>query len=47
MNEAVQNVFLKSWQIIGDLMATPHAQGVVAVGEYDGLQLTVVVQEVA
>ena len=47
MNEAVQDMFLKSWQVIGDLLALAHAERVVAVGEEDGLELAVVVQEVA
>ena len=47
MDEAVQDMFLKSWQVIGDLLALAHAERVVAVGEEDGLELTVVVQEVA
>ena len=44
MDEAVQDMFLKSWQVIGDLLALAHAERVVAVGEEDGLELAVVVQ---
>ena len=47
MNEAVQDTFLKSWQVIGDLMTLAHTEGVVAVREKNGLELTLVVQEVA
>ena len=47
MDEAVQDMFLKSWQVIGDLLALAHVERVVAVGEEDGLELAVVVQEVA
>ena len=47
MDEALKDVFLECWQVIGDLMATADTQGVVAVREEDGLQLAVVVQEVA
>ena len=47
VNEAVQDTFLKSWQVIGDLMTLTHTEGVVAVREKNGLELTLVVQEVA
>ena len=47
MDEAVQDMFLKSWQVIGDLLALAHVERVVAVGEEDGLELAVVIQEVA
>ena len=46
MNEAVQDTFLKSWQVIGDLATLAHTEGVVAVREENGLELTLVVQEV-
>ena len=47
MNESVQDTFLKSWQVIGDLATLTHTEGVVAVREENGLELTLVVQEVA
>ena len=47
MDEAVQDMFLKSWQVIGDLLTLARVERVVAVGEEDGLELVVVVQEVA
>ena len=47
MNEAVQDTFLKSWQVIRDLMTLTHTEGVVAVREKYGMELTLVVQEVA
>ena len=33
VDETVQDVFLKGWQVVGDLMAMPHVQGVMAVRE--------------
>ena len=47
VNELVQDTFLKSWQIIGDLATLAHTEGVVAVREKNGLELALVVQEVA
>ena len=47
MDEAVEDVLLECRHVVGDLVAVPHMQGVVAVGEEDGLQLALVVQEVA
>ena len=45
MDEAVQDTFLQSWEVIGDLSTLAHTEGVVAVGEKDGLELALVVQE--
>ena len=47
MDEPIQDVFLESWEVVGHLLAPPHAEGVVAVREEDGLQLGLVVQQVA
>ena len=45
MDEAVQDTFLQSWEVIGDLSTLAHTEGVVAVGEKDGLELALVVEE--
>ena len=47
VDEPIQDVFLKSLKVVGHLLAPPHAEGVVAVREEDGLQLGLVVQQVA
>ena len=47
MDKAVQDTFLQSWEVIGDLLTLAHTKGVVAVGEKDGLELALVVQEMA
>jgi hypothetical protein len=47
MDEAVHDTLLQSWEVIGDLSTLPHMEGVVAVGEKDGLELALVVQKVA
>ena len=47
VDEPIQDVFLESWEVVGHLLAPPHAEGVVAVREEDGLQLGLVVQQVA
>ena len=46
MDETVQDTFLQGWEVIQDLMTLTHPQGIVAVGEKDGLELALVVQEV-
>ena len=47
VDEPIQDEFLESWEVVGHLLALPHAEGVVAVREEDGLQLGLVVQQVA
>ena len=43
MDEAVQDTFLQSWEVIRDLATLAHTEGVVAVGEKNGLELALVV----
>ena len=47
VDEAVQDTLLEGRQVVGDLSTLAHSEGVVAVGEENGLQLALVVQEVA
>ena len=46
VDETIENVLLECRQVIRDLVPMSHTQGVATVGEEDGLQLSVVVQEV-
>ena len=43
MDEAAQDTFLQSWEVIRDLSTLAHTERVVAVGEKDGLKLALVV----
>ena len=45
--EAVNKMLLECWQIIRNIVAPSHTQWIVAVWQQNGLQLTIVVDEVA
>ena len=47
MDESVKNVFLQSLMVVLHVLPLSDLEGVVAVGEDDGRQLVLVVQEVA
>ena len=47
MDEPIQEVFLKSWEIVGHVLTLPHGEGVAAVRENDGGKLLLVGEEVA
>ena len=47
MHKPVHKVLLERRQVVGDVLALAHSQGVVAVGEDDGVQLLLIVQQVA
>ena len=46
MDEPIQEVFLKSWEIVGHVLTFPHGEGVAAVREDDGGKLLFVGEEV-
>ena len=45
MNEPIQELFLKGWEVIGNVLAFPHSKGVVAVGEDKGRKLMLIGEE--
>ena len=47
MNEPVENVLLQGSEVIVDILSLAQGEGVVAVGEDDGEQLVLVVEQVA
>ena len=47
MHKPVHKVLLECRQVVGDVLALAQSQGVVAVGEDDGVQLLLIVQQVA
>ena len=47
MDELIQEVFLKSWEIVGHILTLPHGEGVAAVREDDRGKLLFVGEEVA
>ena len=47
MDEPIQELFLKGWEVIGNVLAFPHSKGVVAVGKNKGRKLLLIGEEVA
>ena len=47
MDEPIQELFLKGWEVIGNVLAFPHSKGVVAVGEDKGRKLLLIGEEMA
>ena len=47
MNEPVENVLLQGREVVADVLSLAQGEGVVAVGEDDGEQLVLVVEQVA
>ena len=47
MDEPIQEVLLKGWEIVGNILTLPHGEGVAAVREDDGGKLLLVGEEVA
>ena len=46
INESIEDVFLKSRQVVLDVLAFPNSEGIMAVGENDGLKLMLIVKKV-
>ena len=47
MDEPIQELFLKGWEVIGNVLASSHSKGVVAVGEDKGRKLLLIGEEMA
>jgi len=45
MDEPIQELFLKGWEVIDNVLAFPHSKGVVAVGEDKGRKLLLIGEE--
>ena len=46
MDELIQELFLKGWEVVGNVLAFSHSEGVVAVGEDKGRKLLLIGEEV-
>ena len=47
MDKLIQQVFFKSWEVIGNLLSLAHDKRVVAMGEDDGRELLFIGEKVA
>ena len=47
VDEPIQELFLKGWEVIGNVLAFSHGEGVVAVRKYKGRKLLLIGEEVA
>jgi hypothetical protein len=47
VDEQVEDMLLQSLMVVLDILSLSDLEGVVAVGEYDGRKLVLIVQEVA
>jgi len=45
MDEQIEELFLKGWEVIGNVLAFSHSKGVVAVGEDKGRKLLLICEE--
>jgi len=45
MDEPIQELFLKGWEVIGNVLAFPQSKGVVTVGEDKGRKLLLIGEE--
>ena len=47
MDELIQELFLKGWEVVGNVLAFSHGEGVVAVRKHKGRKLLLIGEEVA
>ena len=47
MDEPIQELFLKSWKVIGNVLAFSHSKGVVTMGKDKGRKMLLIGEEVA